>query len=357
MEDIRITIGVGEVRDDILERYENVEAGIIKSQRSKRKMKVALTASLSLFLALCVLIPLLPLNNTEPPMTVPAETMQVSTALPSPTGVKTTEPIPPETNTKDGYVFISYGSESNSPVKEHGFDYAQKHGLFTFKTFEKIDNTPTTFISPVTGAVLDYKYSDCKYKDDMKTEFGSHYSIFDVYYNNDEKIEVLHGTDLIVYYSADYPDNENESVENAINIADDFLKTILPEDISQKFKASGVGGGFGFFEAVVYYPRTLHGYDTDETLCVYIGKSGKVEGYNGFSLCKFDSIRETVTKEQIDKAYDTLLEKLKGLNLNSFFVESVRLTTNTEGELYLQIAYQYKHEDGARAETAVINVI
>ena len=79
---------------------------------------------------------------------------------------------------------------------------------------------------------------------------------------------------------------------------------------------------------------------------------------NGYNVCKFDSIRDTVTEEQIDTAHDILMAKLNGMNLDGFFVDSVRLTTNTEGVLFLQIAYRYTHEDGgARAEIALINVI
>ena len=311
---------------------------------------------LCIAIALIMIIGLVGCAPTMEPS--PTHTKEIPTQEAQPT--TTEKPEAPET--EESYVFLVYNSEGGSPVKANGFGGVWEYGLYTSGTSIISEDTNKTFESPISGEELDYDRSKVTYKDGKKEEFASHYGIYDKYKKDKESFEILRETDLIVYYDNIHSVKESEKVslssEDAKKIADEFLKTILPEGIFEKHeKGSPVGCGYYSFPFIVYYKRPLHGYDTEETLCVYIGSDGKVMGYNGRSLCKLDHCRDNVTKEQIDTARDTLLEKLKSLNLENFVVESTSLVVNTEGKLFLQIAYQYSHEDGGRAEIALINVI
>lgn len=311
---------------------------------------------LCIALALIMIIGLVGCATTTEP--APTHTKEIPTQEAQPTTTENSEA--PET--EESYVFLVYNSEGGSPVKANGFGGVWEYGIYTPSTSIISEDARKTFVNPLSGEEFDYIDSRGIYKVGKDGEFASYYGIYDKYIKDRESFEILRGTDLIVYYDNIHSVKESEKVplssEDAKKIADEFLKTILPEGIFEKHeKGSPVGGGYYSFPFIVYYKRPLHGYDTEETLCVYIGKDGKVQGYNGKALCKLDHCRDNVTKEQIDTARDTLLEKLKSLNLENLRVDSTSLVVNTEGKLFLQIAYQYSHEDGGRAEIALINVI
>ena len=311
---------------------------------------------LCIAIALIMIIGLVGCAPTAEP--APTQTKEIPTQEAQPT--TTEKPEAPET--EESYVFLVYNSEGGSPTLKSGFGNPLNYGIYTSSTRIISEDARKTFVSPLTQEAFEYKYSRYSYKDDTKTKYGTHYCIVDTYEANGVSIDVLHGTDLVLYYSNVHSIKESEKVsisyEEARNVADDFLMTILPEGTFEKYEKGSVRkDSLGLFSHIVYYKRPLHGYDTEETIGVYIGLDGKVEGYNGEALCKLDHCRDNVTKEQIDTARDTLLEKLKSLNLKNFVVESTSLVANTEGKLFLQVAYKYSHEDGGRAEIALINVL
>ena len=82
---------------------------------------------------------------------------------------------------------------------------------------------------------------------------------------------------------------------------------------------------------------------------MWLENDGTLKLYQVCELGKYDCINESITKEHIDAAAVAAETKLNELNLTDMEIRAKSLTTNTEGELFVEVYYEY--EDKNELET------
>ena len=111
---------------------------------------------------------------------------------------ETYKPIDP-----DAYVILHVPSEGSKSEIELGYESIDEYGFYKRsedKVFDELKGK--TIKSPFNAdSVLEYKSSDCALKTADGNEYGSFYSIYDVYRSDVETIEYLHGTNILCFYS------------------------------------------------------------------------------------------------------------------------------------------------------------
>ena len=245
----------------------------------------------------------------------------------------------------------------------NGFVNSTVYGIDTSKnmeTFEELENTVKKLPFNNEKEFV-YEYSQCSYKSADSQEYGTFYSIYDSYRHEEETIQYLRGTDLLCFYSVDdatidgvtFPIQSEEEAKNAANA---FLLSFLSETELDKFSEVSVESSSSF-PFRVKYTRVIDGYKTDEELWVFFNKNGNFSGYNGYTLKKYDNLLDRISKEKLDEAKEALLDKLSASKKTDFSYEDPRITTDTSGNVYLEIRYSYTSESGTKlVEIALVSL-
>ncbi len=204
-----------------------------------------------------------------------------------------------------------------------------------------------------------YRYSNYKYENENSKKKGTFYSVYDVYYTDNEKIDYLHGTDIVCFYSTNYNDVvDKETVypeiaeEELVKIAEEFLLSIMDRKTFDNFtyhsestKLDAKSGDY-----FMAYVRYIEGYETDENFCIWIDQATKkVRAYNGYNLKKYDSLIDKMEKSKLDVAKENLDRKVKELrHTDSEIYRPIvyQVVTNTSGELFMYLDYIYESERG-----------
>ncbi|MBQ8742686.1 MAG: hypothetical protein IJZ03_04900 [Clostridia bacterium] len=258
-------------------------------------------------------------------------------------------------------IFSGSAGFGESGENHSGLVSTSSIGLFTSvedKVFNEL-NGKTRKFSGFNGEFV-YQKSECTLKGNKSGEYGSFYSIHDVYKNDShELIHVLHGTDIITFYS-NLAGQMGESVElwedDRKQIAENFLLDIISEDKFNEFtlvQNSHTNVGLHHIK----YLKYIEGYASNESLSIFLYESGEIMGYNGTDLGKYDSLESKITKKTLDEARDALNEKLSSMKLENLKTYDPCIITNTEGKVFLQMNYEYTDLKGnVSGETIVTNV-
>ena len=266
--------------------------------------------------------------------------------------------ILPESET----VFLIVMSDNTSDQLKDVFKDANEYGVYGSASREVLkDLEKHTLKNPMNNRSLEYSYSECLYKNKSTQAYGTHYSIYDIYKTEDTEIGVLHNAGLICYYYS------NQSSEDSVaqltdaeakSVADAFILSIVGDDIFVAFDNVSVkADASGVFSHVVNYTRLTNGQRTDENMTVYIDKSGTVVGYNGYNVCKYDTLKEKFDSNKIDSAKVSLTRKINSLGLKNIKMNDPIITTDADGSLYVRIDFSYENEYGyVCGETVLVNV-
>ena len=137
--------------------------------------------------------------------------------------------------------------------------------------------------------------------------------------------------------------------EQARVVADEFLRSILPEAIlndipwhstSDSTASSAISSAIS-----VVYNRSIHGYLTDEDIVVAVDtRTGAVRGYNGQCVGKYAEPETHLTKALLDETAAKLEAKVASLGLRDVEMQQPALTTNTDGEVYMSLIFDYYNE-------------
>ena len=262
------------------------------------------------------------------------------------TKIQNSESTPPN------YQYAIIPSEGLNSTSYDSFANAAELGLYTRTHYKKIEGVKNSIKSPFSSQTLEYVHSECSELKEGDETPGNFYSIYDIYRYENEKLQYLHNTDLLCYYFCSegyFPEPIDLSPEDAVKISDEFLHIFLSDDQFAKFEVFNIRirpGGSIFY--IVQYGREIAGYQTDEILSVLISFSGKVIGYNGFNLNKYDQFADRLNIEAVETAQKLLEEKIKSLELSNCSMRTPVITANTSGELFLQIDVEYTHESNMR---------
>ena len=250
----------------------------------------------------------------------------------------------------DGFVLNSFESGMEIPEVLKGMDTMQAHGLETVANYVVKSDLAD---SKVTFDGTDYTYdrSKCSLRRTTKDEYGTFYSSYDRYERADGAwLSYISGTELLARYSNHHfdgvsPVDGSLTNEEAKKIADEFLQSVLPEDVwsSIPWKATDERSDLGVI--YVTYVRDIHGYITDEDILIGVNSQyGVVEGYNGVCVGKYAASEPLLTKELLDETAAKLEAKVLSLGLEGLNMREPSLTTNTDGDVYMALAFDYYNE-------------
>lgn len=239
------------------------------------------------------------------------------------------------------------------------FKKAKEYGITDTLRYERLEDLENTTIkSPFTGEELKYWYSECYYKNEETKDFGTYYSIYDMYVGGTEQIFLLHGTDLICRYTNSRPTGSLIKVtrENAESLAMAFLTELAGEDAVAGLECTFAQPKHNYAGPYLYsvnFERKLNGYYTDESATVYFDETGVVAFY-GYNLCKYKGWEEKIDNRKIERATQALTDKLASLGVEPTKAMIPMITTDVDGKMYLKF-FNVPFPDGS-AETVFVNV-
>ena len=247
------------------------------------------------------------------------------------------------------YKYLVNPSES-SVVAGSGFEIASDHGFYTSSENKVLEDVKKTVKSPFTSKTVEYLHSDCAKTENATEKLGDFYSIYDVYNSEEEELTYLHGTNTFCGYfyreNVFFEPNITLTKTEALNVAKAFLLKFLSEDQIAKFEAPTIEGPSQVFMYTISYVRKIAGFNTDETIKVFISFSGKVVGYNGDNLNKYDGYIDSITEKSVTAAKNALESKINSLGLKEASLGSPTITTNAYGELFLKRRVTYTNDEG-----------
>ncbi len=242
-------------------------------------------------------------------------------------------------------LFLISISENGSELagQSSEFKSATDHGIGGTRQTTVLDSLKNKTKDPFSdGTQFTYKRSEVKYIAGS-TEIGSFYSQYDVYSTDTKYVEYLADSNLIVYYDdINYPANGQQqcSEEELLQKAKNFLQKCIPASEFAKYTYSGKPSDAAGMTGLKF-TRYIEGYKTDDVLLIFFSDNGTIMGYNGSEACKFNSVSTKITKEKLDSATAKLMKKIEALELAGLTYGDPILTTNTSGEVFIEIWIRY----------------
>ena len=246
------------------------------------------------------------------------------------------------------FVYIPGEEEAELPDSMQGMAVSSLVGIGTLVDNVTVESLKGSIRTTPLGNFT-YSKSSCSRLTYVKGEYGSFYSAYDRYQNNEgTEVRFLQNTDLMTYYfktsdSEQTGDAGEMTPERAQTISDAFLAEILPYEVLTNIPCVSVSQDTNNpLRYWVGYMRQLYGYNTDEDILVLVdAETGTVKGYNGACVGKYNSLSATVTKEALDKAAGKLETEVASWNLTDLKINGFEVTTNTVGDVYMSMYISY----------------
>ncbi len=252
-----------------------------------------------------------------------------------------------ENDVKSDKIFLITFSEGVSQDTFKNFKDSAEFGLNMSLERTQLTDVEAAKKHPMDAQkTLNYSYSEVISQDSTAIKEGTFYSVYDFYVLDDEKIAFLHDSDTVCFYTKPYNPDEGYPImseERVKEIADDFLLTVISEPFFSNFEYEGaftdVLGRYALL-----YKRYVCGYPTDETISIWIDRSGEISGYNGYNVNKYNTLITDISATAIELSADVLLSELKSLELTGFMSAQPELTTNSDGVVFVSIKFSYESD-------------
>lgn len=250
-------------------------------------------------------------------------------------------------------------TDSKDKISNH-FHKSGDYGVHTDRKEIKISALQNkTKKNPFSGNEAIYQYSRCSLLNNQSEEIGTFYSIFDRYKDGETIIDYLHGTDQIAFYSSSRDQNESYPVLTELEVrsyAESFILSIMPLETFKNFSFRQMEiDALGRY--ALSYVRYIEGYRTDETISIFVDRSGHISCYNAYNVGKYNSLVDTIDKSSLDQAHNALLQQLFLLDLSELSCGSPKIITSSTGELFLELAINYVDSNGfSRLDCVIISV-
>ena len=260
-------------------------------------------------------------------------------------------------------IFMFVGSEGIA-LSEGASGHAspQKYGLHTLSERVELADVSDSVVFPFDNNEYVYWNSECYPKSSDSDEYGEFYGVFDEYKSEDNRrsVQILHGTDLFVYYiNLDaYEHNKKLPTDKYTDeeiraIADDFLQSFVDKSKYEDYSFQ-VTRKDGVYD--VYYTRYIHGHPTDDVIWITINTKGQIMGYNGRNFGKYEKLADSLSRSSLDKAKEKLISKVKSMNLDSLKINYTQVVTNRSGDVFMELGYTYSAGYVEAAEMILVAV-
>ena len=247
----------------------------------------------------------------------------------------------------DGFLLDGFDPENELPNGLEGMASPESQGVYTWFSTSVNEALAGKQITAL-GSVFTYQDSDRYWKTTSEEEFGTFYSSYDEYRSEDgASVRYLSDSDrMTLYLSGDLSHIDSApsplTFEQARVVADEFLRSILPETILDHIPWYTTSDSTISSAISVVYNRSIHGYLTDEDIVVAVDtRTGQIRGYNGQCVGKYAELEKHLTKELLDETAAKLEAKVVSLGLRELEMRQPVLTTNTDGEVYMSLTFDY----------------
>lgn len=205
-----------------------------------------------------------------------------------------------------------------------------------------------------TGINFTYAYTEVFI--DKNQDPVPFYGSYDVYRNKANELMYLKGTDTLGFlfrtFDSKLSNGKGISEDKAKTVAEEFLKTIMPEEKFSQFTRVKVAP-VQINRVPFIYVRHIEGYETDEFLSVMVHPCGEVSSYNGMNLYKYDTLESKIKKEDVEQAERELRAHVDRLNLKNAEQGSVTIVTNSQGKLFLRLFVEHDMDSNDRTYSTI----
>lgn len=250
----------------------------------------------------------------------------------------------------DGFLLNRFESAWVLPDSLEGMAVPESRGVYTSYSTSANEALAGKQIT-VLGKVFTYQESSRYWKNTSEEELGTFYSAYDEYRSEDgARVQYLSDSDLMtLYISGDLSRIDSApsplTPEQAREVADEFLRSILPEAILDDIPWHSTSDAAVSSAISVVYNRSIHGYLTDEDIVVVVDtRTGAIRGYNGQCVGKYAELETHLTKALLDETAAKLEAKVASLGLRDVEMQQPALTTNTDGEVYMSLIFDYYND-------------
>ena len=260
------------------------------------------------------------------------------------------------TEEKKEPIFLSLSAEGSADEAFLGFGDAKAYGLGVSEKMVILeDMKEKTIECPLgTGNVFTYSESRCKPKNIASDEYGSFYSVYDTYFdeNGNERIYLHNSEEPVCVLFCDYEGLKDvklspNDLEAAKAASDEFLLKFFSQDTLNNYEnVKAEAHDSNMYR--IHYARYICGYKTDEYITVYVNKEGYFYMYVAWDVKKYDELASQIDKSELDVAKDLLVEKIEELGDKVVKIGDAMITTDTEGNVYLKMPYEYMNKDDSK---------
>ncbi|MBQ7376480.1 MAG: hypothetical protein IJW52_06315 [Clostridia bacterium] len=260
------------------------------------------------------------------------------------------------TEEKKEPIFLTLSAEGSADEAFLGFGDAKAYGLgVSEKKVILEDMKGKTIECPLgTGSVFTYFESRCAPKNKATDEYGSFYSVYDIYFDEkgNERIYLRNSEEpvCVLFFSLEGLKDVKlspDDLETARAASDAFLLKFFSQDTLNNYEnVKAEVDDNNMYR--IHYARYICGYKTDEYITVYVNKEGYFYMYVAWDVKKYDEIASKIDKSELDAAKDLLLEKIESLGDKVVKIGDAMITTDTEGNVYLKMPYEYMNKDESK---------
>lgn len=176
---------------------------------------------------------------------------------------------------------------------------------------------------------LQYKYTDAL-EDAYCTENGEYYYYF-------------RGTNTLRFFCRTLTfDGSYKKItkEEAANIAESFMKTILTEDYFSEYDACHVSDLKDSLYSVSY-EKCIHGVRTYDCPTVWITENGEIYAFNGHEMLSCLGLEESLSAEAVSNACQILSDYAEQVETQDWKYSDPVICTDNTGKAYIQIYVSY----------------
>lgn len=194
-----------------------------------------------------------------------------------------------------------------------------------------------------------YCYTGSKqcYMDGAKTVLGTFYSRYDRYTAKGGSLVMHRGGRVALWYLHTRAGSISILIgaEEYLGIARPFLRDTFGIEIPEGYEAGEPTAIVGLRSLTLR--RTLHGYPTDDAIELRMNTAKQIVYVDAERFGSFDHVADTLTKEQIDLAYATMLEKIAAATdlPQGYTVSEPMLTTSNEGRVFMRLIVHYESDE------------
>lgn len=252
--------------------------------------------------------------------------------------------------------------ERETDFKPFSFPSYREAGLFVPREEQYLNkNCLLTKTLSLSDHIISLSYENSSQRyENTASGILNRYDKYDVYMTeHGDQYEFLDSTNILCFLHRQKK-NMNQNGEKitekeAKQAADVFLSEVVSAEYLTRYQYCDTDISYNN-DYMVIYESFVHGYRTEDSLCVWVTQNGIISGYNAYNVYRFFSLENTVSKKQLEEAHSWLEQAVQDLHLEEAKTNcgDPYLVMNREGAPYLAMPVFYDLQQQNTSEAAAI---